>query len=178
MRSLTFVFLISVLAGCSSPGEYGYARVYSPLDDEEKATSGVREYDPVMAERDPNDWKKARVHLFGVVKARADVPGGAYLTLGMRTLAPRNLCDDADEQSCRVTISAREHAVVHVVVRLKSGDDVGRLSVRPGSLVRAVGSLGGETDASDGGAVLRAEYYRHWPRGEYVTNADSDHMRR
>lgn len=178
MRSLTLGSLILLLAGCSSPGEYGYSRVYSPLDAEEKATAGVREYDPVMAERDPNDWKKARVHLFGIVKARADVPGGAYLTLGMRTLAPRNLCDEADEDSCRVTISAREHAVVHVVVKLRSGDDVGRLSVRPGSLLRVVGGLGDDTDPSDGGAVLRADYYRHWPRGEFVTMQDSEHMRR
>src|SRR5262245_61142999 len=99
MRSLTVGLLTLLLVGCASPGEYGYSRVYSPLDDEQKATAGVREYDPVMAERDPNDWKKARVHLFGVVKARADVPGGAYLTLGMRTLAPRNLCDEADEDT-------------------------------------------------------------------------------
>jgi len=54
--------------------------------------------DPVMAQRAPDDWKKARVNLFGVVKARKDAPGGgAYLTLGMRTLGTRNLCDEADE---------------------------------------------------------------------------------
>jgi hypothetical protein len=73
---------------------------------------------------------------------------------------------------------ACEHAVVHVVVRLASDDDFGRTSVRPGSLLRLVGHLGEDTDPGDGGPVLRADYYRHWPRGEYVTMADSEHMRR
>jgi hypothetical protein len=132
-----------------------------------------------MAQRVPEEWKKARVNLFGVVKARKDAPGGgAYLTLGMRTLGTRNLCDEADEATCRVTVSAREHAVVHAVVRLRSGDDLGKLSVQPGSLLRLVGTLGDDVDPADGGPVLRAEFYRHWPRGEFVTMADSEHMRR
>jgi hypothetical protein len=167
------------LVACSGGGQYGYTRAYSPLDEEEKALENAREFDPVMAQRAPDDWKKARVSLFGVVKARKDAAGGgAYLTLGMRTLASRNLCDEADEDTCRVTVSEREHAVVHAVVRLRSGDDFGKLSVQPGSLLRVVGRLGDDVDAEGGGAVLRADYYRHWPRAEYVTMADSEHMRR
>jgi hypothetical protein len=173
------VVLAWFLVACSGGGQYGYTRAYSPLDDEEKALGNSREFDPVMAQRAPDDWKKARVNLFGVVKARKDAPGGgAYLTLGMRTLASRNLCDEADEDTCRVTVSEREHAVVHAVVRLRSGDDLGKLSVQPGSLLRLVGSLSDDVDPADGGAVLRAEFYRHWPRAEYVTMADSEHMRR
>jgi hypothetical protein len=181
MRAARFFLAFSVLglAACSSAGPYGYSRVYSPLDAEETALEGSREFDPVMARRAPDDWKKAKVSLFGVVTERKDASGGgAYLTLGMRTLAPRNLCDEADQDTCRVTVSAREHAVVHVVVKLKSEDDIGRLSVRPGTLLRIVGHLGEDTDAADGGPVLRADFYRQWPRGEYVTMADSEHMRR
>lgn len=164
---------------CSSVGPYGYSRTYSPLDEEERAVANSREFDPVMAQRAPDDWKKARVNLFGVVQARKDAAGGgAYLTLGMRSLGTRNLCEDADDASCRVTVSEREHAVVHAVVRLRSGDDLGKLSVQPGSLLRLVGRLGDDVDPADGGAVLRAEFYRHWPRGEFVTMADSEHMRR
>ena len=35
-----------------------------------------------------------------------------------------------------------------------------------------------EAIEADGGAVILAEFYRHWPRGEFVTMADSEHMRR
>lgn len=175
---LRIVLFACALAGCSSPGQYGYSRVYSQLDAEEKAAVGAREYDPVMAKRVPDEWKKSKVMLFGVVKARKDVAGGGTdLTVGMRALAERNLCDDADESSCRVTVSNREHATVHVLARLASGDDIGKFSVQIGSLVRVVGHLSDDA-AEDGNPVVRAEYYRHWPRGEYVTTADSEHMRR
>ncbi len=175
---LSSFLLCALLAGCSSPGLYGYSRAYSPLDAEEKASQGSREFDPVMAKRMPDEWKKSKVLLFGIVKSRKEAPGGgADLTLGMRALAERNLCDDADESTCRVTVSNREHATVHVVVKLASGDDIGKLSVQLGSLVRIVGHLSDDS-AADGSPVIRAEYYRHWPRGEFVTTADSEHMRR
>ena len=75
------------VVGCSGAGPYGYSRTYTPLDEEEKALGNSKEFDPVMAQRVPDEWKKARVNLFGVVKARKDAAGGgAYLTLGMRTL--------------------------------------------------------------------------------------------
>lgn len=177
MKLWSALFACTV-AACSSPGQYGYSRVYSQLDAEEKATEGARPYDPVMSKRAPEEWKRAKVALFGVVKARRDVAGGATdLTLGMRTLAPRNLCDDADESSCRVTVSDREHATVHALVRLASGDDIGKLSVQIGSLVRVVGALSNDA-AEDGNVVVHAEYYRQWPRGQYVTTGDSEHMRR
>jgi hypothetical protein len=132
-----------------------------------------------MVERMPEAWKKAKITVFGVVKRRTDAKGGgAYITLGMRTVADRNLCDAPDESSCRVTVSAREHAVVHAIARLRSGDDLGNTSILPGSLVRVVGHLTDDVDPSDGALVMRADYYRHWPRGEYVTMADSDHMKR
>ena len=40
----------------------------------------------------------------------------------VRTLEARNLCDTSDEDTCRVTVSDREHAAVHAHARL-SGDD-------------------------------------------------------
>lgn len=177
MKLWCLPFACAIVA-CSSPGQYGYSRAYSPLDAEAKAGEGAREYDPVMAKRVPDEWKKSKIMLFGVVKARKDVAGGGTdLTLGMRALAERNLCDDADESSCRVTVSNREHATVHVLARLASGDDIGKFSVQIGSLLRVVGHLTDDA-APDGDAVVRADYYRHWPRGEYVTTADSEHMRR
>src|SRR3954463_8223321 len=105
MRRLAFA-LPFLLVGCHSAGPYGFSRNYQPLSPESEAAEGTREYDPVMAARDKDDWKKGAVSLFGVVKARSQSKdGGAYLTLSMRTLSERNLCDDCDEETCRVTVS-------------------------------------------------------------------------
>ena len=168
-----------LLLSCHSAGPYGFSRQYQPLSAEEAAAQGTREYDPVMAARDKDDWKKAPVSLFGLVKARSQSKdGGAYLTLSMRTLSERNLCDDFDEGTCRVTVSEHEHAVVHATVKLASEDDIGEHSVGKGSLVRVIGKLSDEVDPDDGTPVLRATYYRHWPRNFFVTTADRDHMQR
>jgi hypothetical protein len=178
-KSWSIVLLVSSwVAACHSSGKYGYSQVYSPLDAEEDAAESARELDPVMSQRDAEDWKKAKVSLFGVVKARKDAPGGnAWLTLSMRTLADRNLCDSPDEDTCRVTIGEREHAVVHAIVKLTGEDDIGKDAIAPGSLVRVIGRLADDV-GPDGAPVLASTYYRHWPRGEYVTMSDSSHMRR
>lgn len=177
-RALAAALVLSTL-GCSSAGPYGFSRYYSPLPAEEEAIEGAREYDPVMAERDPDDWRKSKVTLFGVVRSRKDGPNGtAYLTLGMRVLAARNLCDDFDEETCRVTVSSKEHAIVHVLAKLSKDDSIGKESVGPNSLLRVVGNLSDNVDPDDGMPVLKATYYRHWPRGYYVTSADATHLRK
>lgn len=167
-----------VALGCSSPGAYGHSRVYSPLDEEETATKSAKEYDPVMAQRSPDEWKGKSVWLFGVVKARNPGPGGAAdLTLSMRTLETRNVCESSSEDSCRVTVGDREHAVVHALVKLVGEDDVGQNSAGVGSLFRVVGTISDSVNPNDGGPVIRATYYRHWPRGFYVTTAAREQMR-
>jgi hypothetical protein len=167
------------LCACSSAGPYGYSRAYSANDDEEDAVENASEYDPVMVQREPDSWKKQKITLFGVVTSRKEGSGGAaYLTLSMRTLAARNLCDDFDEETCRVTVSDHEHAIVHVLAKLNSDDHLGKLSVGAGSLLRIVGKLSDNVDPDDGMPVLEVNYYRHWPRDYYVTNADASHMRR
>jgi len=173
------VVTAALTAGCHSAGPYGYSRTYTPLDDEKTATQGAKEYDPVMAQRSPSEWKNKPLSVFGVVKARKPGPGGnADLTLSIRTLEPRNLCESNDEESCRVTVSDREQAVLHAMVKLDDEDDIGNLSVGVGSLLRVVGSLSDSVDPNDGTAVLRATYYRHWPRDYYVTSVDRSHMTR
>ena len=167
-----------VACACSSAGPYGYSREYSPLDEEEELLDGSRELDPVQIERDPLTWKKGRISVFGVVKERKQAPGGATdLTLSMRSLATRNLCDSRDESTCRVTIGEREHAIVHAIAALKGEDDLGRKAVMPGSLVRVIGRLAQGVDTKDGSYVLQAQYLRHWPRDEYVTMGERDYMR-
>ena len=178
MKLRWLVVLIACTA-CHSPGPYGYSRAYSPLDAEEDAVEKAVELDPVMIERVPEEWKNKTVTLFGVVRGRKEASSGqAYLTLSMRRLADRNLCGAADEETCRVTVSDREHAIVHVIAKLTGEDDLGKTAVGPGSLVRVVGRLRDEVNPEDGAPVLAATYYRHWPRGEFVTDADSEHMRR
>ena len=166
------------LSGCHAAGPYGFSRTYSPLSEEKSAARGAKEYDPVMIEREPASWKGQPVSIFGVVKQRGQAPGGmAYLTLSVRTLATRNLCDQMDEDTCRVTVTDHEFAVIHASVKLRSADDIGKESLAPGSLVRVIGKLTDDVDKTDGMQVMQATYYRHWPRNYFVTMADRDHMR-
>jgi len=149
------------------------------LDEEESAAEGAITYDPVMAKRSPDKWRGKSISVFGVVLDRTAGAGGqAEAKLSVRTLEPRNLCESGDEDSCRVTVSEHEHAVVHVLVKLGVDDDIGPHSLGPASLVRIVGKLTDEVHPADGEPVLQATYYRHWPRGFYVTTADRKFMRR
>lgn len=167
-----------VACACSSAGPYGYSREYSPLDQEEELLDGTRELDPVDIERNADTWRKGRISVFGVVKERKQAAGGTTdLTLSMRALATRNLCDNRDEATCRVTISEREHAIVHAIAALEGADDLGSKAVMPGSLVRVIGRLAQGVDPKDGSYVLQVEYLRHWPRDEYVTMGEREHMR-
>ncbi|HLV22804.1 MAG TPA: hypothetical protein VKZ49_18065 [Polyangiaceae bacterium] len=164
--------------GCSSAGPYGYSRTYSPADGEEDATEGAREYDPVMVDRFPAEWKASKVTLFGVVQERQPGPAGkTRVTLSMRTLSERNLCDTADEATCRVTVSDREHATVHALVQLERDDDLGKLRVSSDSLLRIVGRIA-DRRHQDGTPVILVDYYRHWPPGQWVTTSAASHMRR
>lgn len=183
MRGIaTWVFLAAMAlggVGCRSAGPYGYAVNYVATSDEEKAGAGAREYDPVMYSREPEAWRKSKAALFGVVTGRAPGPGGAaYLTLSVRKLETRNLCSNKnDEDSCRVTVSDRDFGIVHVLAALVPEDDIGEHSTGAGSLVRAIGTFGEDVDPADGAPVLRAAYYRHWPRYFYVTRSAADLMR-
>lgn len=166
------------LSACGSAGPYGHARTYSALSDEESAADGATDYDPVMAKRSPEKWKGKPVSAFGIVVARSSGPGGASeVKLSLRNLETRNLCESSDDDTCRVTVSEHEHAVIHAMLHLRAEDDLGEHSLGPGSLVRVIGVLADAVDPSDGEPVIEAKYYRHWPRGFYVTTADRKFMR-
>ena len=177
MRRFLPALLLVLASGCASAGPYGYSRTYSPLSAEEDAAEGAREYDPVMAERDKAEWRKHKTTLFGVVTKRAEGPGGmAYVTLSLRNLEVRNLCEQLDEQTCRVTVSEHEFGIVHALLKLAPSDDIGEKSLNRGSLVRVIGKLTDEVDPEDGSVVLKADYYRHWPRNYFVTTASRADM--
>jgi hypothetical protein len=179
-RALAPAIAVSALAlACGSAGAYGHSRVYSPLDEEEAAVSGAERYDPVMARRLPHEWQQKKLELFGVVLARAEgQEGRADLTLSVRRLAARNLCDSGEEESCRVTVGDQELARVHALVALRESDAIGQSSLKPQSLVRVIGKLEDHVDKQDGSDVLVASYYRHWPAAEYVTEQARTYMRR
>ncbi len=169
---------LALCTGCASGGQYGFARTYEPLSDEEDAAEGVREFDPVMIEREPESWRGVKLSIFGVVKGRTQAPGGgAYLTLSVRRLQDRNLCDDMPDDTCRVTVTEHEFGLVHAVVKLRPEDDIGKLSLSMGSLVRVIGKLTDNVDKTDGMQVINTDYYRHWPRNYFVTDAARDHMK-
>jgi len=159
----------SLLAiSCRAAGPYGHSRVYTPTSDEAQAVSGKPELDPRGIQRSPD--QRSRVFwTFGVVTHRAPGPGGAaYLALSLRALQSPNRCESRDEDTCRVTVTDRETGRAHALVTLTSEDDLGERSVALGSLLRVVGSVAEDVDPSDGSAILRASFYRHWPRGFYT----------
>jgi hypothetical protein len=167
------------MLSCQGAGPYGHRKVYAPVAAEESAVAGTREYDPLVAERSSDKLKGRSVWLFGVVTNRGSGPGGAtYVALSLRTLQQRNLCEADDEDSCRVTVSEREMGRAHALLALSAEDDMGQESVGLGSLLRVVGTVTQDLDPNDGTPILRASYYRHWPRGFYVTTKASTFMKR
>ncbi|TAK33078.1 MAG: hypothetical protein EPO40_00915 [Myxococcaceae bacterium] len=173
------VFLGLLAEGCASAGRYGYARTYVPLDEE--ATMASRAEEPVYDEirRAPEPYRGRLVSFFGVVRSVERGEGGGWrLALQVRTHQERHLCEEDSESTCRVTVSARDGGPFTAVVTLRPEDLDGENRLQTNSLVRVFGTVTpGEYDA-EGGPVVQVQYYRHWPRGQYVTTASADSMRR
>jgi hypothetical protein len=177
---LAVAILLSALAvSCHSAGPYGHSPRYVEVDEETAASSGAREYDPVMAVQQPDAWRKGRVTLFGVVESRTPGPAGqAMLKLSVRRLEPRNLCgSQQDDDSCRVTVSDKDFGTIWATVPVRGDDDSGPRAVGIRSLVRLVGTLGQDVAPSDGAPILHAAWYRHWPVYFYVTRSSAREMR-
>lgn len=165
---------LGFLCGCRSAGPYGYSRVYAPTSDETQAVSGKGELDPRGVQRSPQERTRG-FWAFGVVTHRAPGAGGAaYVALSLRSLQPQNRCQTRDEDTCRVTVSDREMGRAHALVTLAAEDDLGERSVAMGSLLRVVGNVAEDVDPSDGSPILRATYYRHWPRGFYASTTGAN----
>lgn len=172
-------WLTLLLLGCAGAGPYGYARSYAPIAGEEAAARNAKPLDPEML-AEPARFADVPLTLFGVVEKRgsASTPNHAFLTLSLRRLEGRNLCANAnDERSCRVTVSDAAFGEVPVVIELASEDADGEHAIGPGSLVRIVGVLGSDFDAVGGGALVHGTWYRHWPRGQWVTRAAATELR-
>jgi hypothetical protein len=167
------------LIACHSAGPFGHSKVYDPTDAERAAVSKATEYDVNAFARSPEKWRERPIWLFGIVTNRGLGPGGAaYTAVSIRSLQLRNLCEKEDEDSCRVTVSEREYGTINLLLNLAGEDDRGELSVGPGSLVRVVGTIGQDADPVEGVPIMRVSFYRHWPRGFFVTTKAAAVLRR
>jgi hypothetical protein len=172
--------LALVLLGCGGGGRYGYARSYSYYGAEEsfaRRANSAAIYDEVQ--RLPHRFQAQTISWFGVVTSVENGSGGvARVTMQVRTHQERHLCEDETESSCRVTVNERDGGAFTALVQLSPEDHAGENRVQAGSLLRVYGPLVTDDDATQNGPVLRAEHYRHWPRGQYVTTAAAASWRR
>jgi hypothetical protein len=166
-------------SGCAAAGPYGYARTYSTLDTEKAAAQGAVDYDPVMTARTPRNWQGKKVSVFGRVAAMKTLPNGATeVQLTLHTLQPRNLCENDDQTTCRVTISEASFGSVYAELKLLPENQSGEGRVAPGSLLRVLGTVDPKPHAETGNTVITAQYYRHWPSKTFVTTAARSYMLR
>lgn len=173
-----------VLIGCAGPGPYGYAQVYSPLDVEEDAAASSDPYDPSAVRRRAKQWQGRLVNAFVVVEqvqSSKGNPSQIQVVASLRAIQERNLCQDTDESSCRVTVSDQSFDAIHVVLSQdivvpKGGEHPDR--IQPGSLLRVIGNVTPPAADTDQMPRIDATLVRHWPLKTYVTTSNRDIMRR
>lgn len=165
------------LAGCGGAGPYGYAREYEPLSEEDEylETEQHAVYEDVRG--DPAGYRASQLGWFGVVTDIDSSGERARVHLNHRIHQARHLCADEYDSSCRVTVSERQGGPFTAILDIRPDDLSGQDRLWVGSLVKVYGSPTGEFD-EDGGPVIDAEWYRHWPRGKYVTTGAAASMRR
>jgi hypothetical protein len=166
------------LAACGGSHNYNHARSYEPL----RAERGHHERGQVVpyedVKRDPNGFKDTEIAWFGVVRGLEELPDGkARLALELRAHQARHQCAERSESSCRLTIAERDLGPFSVDVALAADEKSGRDRVWVGSLLKIYGRPTGDYD-DRGGPILAVDYYRHWPRGTYVTTGQRGGMRR
>ena len=176
--SIIAVIAVIAAAACGGP-QYGFARHYEPLPDEEELYEKAETASYEELRRNPIAYGKKLIGWFGVVtEARTDpATGETRAAMKLRYHRKRHLCWGQLESSCRVTVSEKAAGPFTAVIRLRPEDIEGKDRVYRGSLLKVYGSPDGEFD-DQGGPIIRARYYRHWPRGTFVTTAATGVMRR
>jgi len=171
--------LLAFVGGCYHAGPYGYDQHYVPLRAERTFFEHGQEavYNDVRT--DPEEFRGQLLSWFGVVEQVGNEAdrGGREIRLSFRSHQDRHLCSEEERNTCRVTVSQASSGTFTAVVQLRPEDLQGRNRVAPGSLLRAYCRAGSEYDA-EGGPLLRCEYYRHWPRGQWVDTGMRNSMRR
>ncbi|MDH5672329.1 MAG: hypothetical protein OEZ06_09280 [Myxococcales bacterium] len=179
-RSIACAIVLGVgPVACGGGNPYGYAPEYAPLSEEEPHFErGVAlSYEEVR--RNPAGFADRDLAWFGVVTGieSKGASGEAIVALELRTHQPRHLCSDQFDSSCRVTVSATGGGPFSALLTLRPEDRGGRDRVYEGSLLKVYGRVTPDFD-DNGGPILRADYYRHWPRNTYVTPGHRRAMRR
>ena len=171
MGRIYIVAIIVLAAACGGP-QYGYARQYEPLSDEEELFEKAEAASYEVLRRDPEAYRQRLIGWFGVVTGvQTDPSGGtSRVMMQLRFHQERHLCSDQFESSCRVTVSEKEGGPFTALLTLRPEDKEGQDRVYQGSLLKVYGTSTGEFD-EQGGPLISVRYYRHWPRGKYVTTA-------
>jgi hypothetical protein len=175
-------------AGCGA-GQYGFSKIYKPLDDEKAYDAASTEYVYEDVNSDPAAYEGKQIAWFGKVKSVVATDDGRYrIALAHHQHQPRHLCDSDADDSCRVTVHKESAGQFSALVKLRPEDTVPGLDkVQPGSLMRVFGTVRcrlndeekQECDHDEsGGVLLDAVYYRQWPARYFVTTAASGEMRR
>lgn len=165
-------------AACGGSGNYNFARSYEPLRAEKSHYKSAQAVPYEDVKRDPNGFRSEEIGWFGVVQGVRDLGDGrTRLSLALHAHQERHLCRDQSASSCRLTIAERDLGPFTADLTLKPEEKQGPDRVWVGSLLKIYGHASGEY-ADDGGPVLNVTYYRHWPRGTFVTTADRASMRR
>jgi hypothetical protein len=180
MRALvlpTLLVLVSLCACASNP--YGYAPQYVPLSSEEPYLERGVDQSYEELRRDPSSHQQELVAWFGVVESAPKVGSSAevHVALNLHFHQERHLCTDQFDSSCRVTISDKTGGPFSAILVLKPNEREGRDRVYTGSLLKVYGHVTTEYD-DRGGPIIKADYYRHWPHGTYVTTRRAVNMRR
>lgn len=179
MLRTTWVVLAVFSVSCGG-SQYSYSRRYQTADGENQFLEESQDLTYEDVRRDPASYRATRVSWFGVVTSVTWVnegTGEALVGLTHRVHRPRHLCADETEGSCRVTITDRPSGPFSFRGIVRVEDRGGQKRLAAGSLVRVYGHPTADFDA-DGGPILDAEFYRHFPFGTYVTTGDAGHMRR
>jgi len=177
MRRSMLPFWLVLLTACGGGGQYGFTREYDPLGDEDDYLEREQQVTYEDVRRDPEDYRSSLIGWFGVVTRVEGGGEAAVVHMTHRIHRERHLCADELESSCRVTVSDRQSGPFTAKLAIRPEDQSGQDRLWTGSLVRVYGHPTGEFD-EEGGPVIQAEWYRHWPRGKYVTTGAAASMRR
>ncbi|MFT3923676.1 MAG: hypothetical protein QM778_14185 [Myxococcales bacterium] len=180
-RQLRFWSLLSwslACAACGGANNYNFARSYEPLRAEKAHYLSAQAVPLEDVKRDPNGFQTTEIGWFGVVRGLRDLGNGkTRVSMELHAHHERHLCSEQSSSSCRLTIAERDLGSFDGDLMLKPEEKKGPDHVAVGSLLKVYGHPTGEY-ADDGGPVLDVSYFRHWPRGTYVTTADRGTMRR
>jgi hypothetical protein len=176
MRQAIAPIVFGLLACASNP--YGYAPQYAPLSEEEDYIERAQEPSYEDVRRNPAEFDGMLIGWFAVVQKvePGDGAGQYRVTADLRFHQERHLCSDQFDDSCRVTVSQRSGGPFTALVALPPEDASGKFRVGPSSLLKVYGKATHDYDAQ-GGPILRIEYYRHWPPGNYVSTGGRASMR-